>query len=287
MLNGLATGCCQLGDRCRSAVLLTANRGAVLKTHLFEKSFGERFFNYGNAPSNATLAASGFSLAGKLPILLLLTEDIPLIYEQIRNSISRFNLNVKILAGCDGLSVDDLSLLVLLPNMKIHCPKNRAELSGIVSGFAQEYGPAYVRFPCWDHNAVEDPLDFGNEVVILSAGHLTGVSREAVMILRQLGVKGKNIDIVTIKPLDRELVVQAAKNAKILVVVEESVAACGLSGLVARILCEDYPREMLRIGPEDFFLEAVDIQSLYAKIGLTGSKIAQRIYGWWRELGYH
>lgn len=290
----------KIGGSVRNSVLLTADNANLFKTKTFERDFEERIFNYGRAPQNALGAAAAFASAGKQPIVLLLGKDIPLVYEQIRNLISLPNLNVKIISLNTGLSAvespsalpvfDDLSLFRNLPNFKIYCPYNFSDLASIFEQTTDEYGPVYIRLPWSRVLELEEKFEipeYGDDVVFFSHGATTFFCAGAIKILRELGIKAKLLDCTNFMPLDRDLVLPVLKMAKVVVAVEDHYVHGGLATSLADLVCEDYPRDIYRMGLCENFDELADAQTLYKKHFLTSEKIAERVFNWWRELGYH
>lgn len=287
-------------SRSRNVILITADSGHYFHTNIFAKDFEDRLFNYGNAPQNALVAAAGFSLQGKVPILVLLAKDIPLIYEQMRNSISRSHLNVKIISvygglsagqlGCSFQTFDDVALMRCLPNMKVYCPSGLADFHDIMRILQVDYGPAYVRLPWLSGEKNEEgpvQYDDGTDIAFLSHGTAVHFSKVALAILRELGIRGRLVNVSCLKPLDKDLIILSAKSCKVLVTVEDHSTIGGLGSAVSELLCEEYPRDMFRIGIEDTFGETALPDDLYQRYGLSGKKIAERVFNWWRELGYH
>jgi transketolase len=256
-------------------VVFDADLSKSTKTESFKKVYPDRFFNAGIAEGNMMSAAAGMASCGKI----VFASSFAMFaagrtFEQIRNSIGYPKLNVKIGATHAGISVgedgathqclEDIGIMRTIPNMVILNPADATEARLAVKAAIEHDGPVYLRFgrlpvpTIFDENykfeigkGVE--LAPGTDVTIIATGLLVPNALEAKSILAEQGISARVINIATIKPIDREIIIKAAKETGAIVTAEEHNIIGGLGSAVAEVLCEECPVPMLRVGTNDEF----------------------------------
>lgn len=284
-----------LGAVFRDVVVLDADLSKSTKTNIFAKAYPDRFFNCGIAEQNMIGVAAGLAAAGKIPFVSTFAMFAAgRAYEQVRNSVCYPRLNVKIAATHAGLtvgedgathqSVEDIALMRGIPNMTVIVPADAAETAQAVR-FAAEYrGPVYIRlgrlsvpdiFPAdytFQHGkAVE--LRKGRDATVIATGLMTA---HALQAARELAAEGLDVGVLnmhTIKPVDAEAIISAARETGAIVTCEEHSVIGGLGSSVAEVLVEHSPVPMLRLGVRDSFGESGAPGELLAKYHLSVADI--------------
>lgn len=295
----------KLGAENKDVVVLDADLSKSTKTELFARAFPERFFNMGIAEQNMIGTAAGLALAGKIPFVssfaIFATGRA---FEQVRNSIAYPALNVKIAASHAGISVgedgashqsiEDLALMRVLPNMSVIVPADAAQTAAAVVAASAHQGPVYLRLgrPAVPqlysqdyefHLGRADVLQEGQDAAVIACGLMVAPALEAAALLAPRGVTVMVINMATIKPLDVEAVVRAARETGAVVTAEEHSIIGGLGSAVAEVLVEKYPVPMQRVGIRDTFGESGRPQELLEKYGLTARHIVEAVERTLRE----
>ena len=266
----------ELGAQNPNVVVLDADLAGATKTAIFKKAFPERHIDCGIAEGNMMGVAAGLATCGKV----VFASSFAMFaagraFEQVRNSIGYPHLNVKIGATHAGISVgedgathqcnEDIAIMRTIPGMTIICPADDVEARAAVKAAAEYEGPVYLRFGRLAVPVINDEATYkfeigkgitmkeGKDVTIIATGLEVNESLEAAKLLEADGISAEVIDIHTIKPIDRELVVASAKKTGKVVTVEEHSIIGGLGGAVAEVLAEEAPTKMLRIGMMDQF----------------------------------
>ncbi|HQA48146.1 MAG TPA: transketolase family protein [Bacillota bacterium] len=287
-----------LGRQNRDIVVLDADLSTSTKTALFAKEFPDRFFNMGIAEQNLMGTAAGLAASGKIPFAstfaIFATGRA---FEPIRNAIAYPKLNVKIAATHAGLTVgedgashqclEDIAVMRAVPNMTIMCPADGVETEAVVRAAAAYKGPVYIRLGRAKVPMVysEEGYSFewgkgitlreGSDVTIIATGIMVSMALEAAEDLVSGGISARVIDMHTIKPIDRELIVKAALETGAVVTAEEHSVIGGLGSAVAEVLGETVPVPVIRVGVEDTFGESGTAEELLIKYGLTPGCIMQ------------
>jgi transketolase len=287
-----------LGRQNRDIVVLDADLSTSTKTALFAKEFPDRFFNMGIAEQNLMGTAAGLAASGKIPFAstfaIFATGRA---FEPIRNAIAYPKLNVKIAATHAGLTVgedgashqclEDIAVMRAVPNMTIMCPADGVETEAVVRAAAAYKGPVYIRLGRAKVPMVysEESCSFewgkgitlreGSDVTIIATGIMVSMALEAAEDLMSGGISARVIDMHTIKPIDRELIVKAALETGAVVTAEEHSVIGGLGSAVAEVLGETVPVPVIRVGVEDTFGESGTAEELLIKYGLTPGCIMQ------------
>ncbi len=289
-----------LGEKAENLVVLDADLAGATKTGVFMKAFPERHIDCGIAEANMTGIAAGLSTCGYVPFVSTFAMFASgRAYEQVRNAIGYPHLNVKIAATHAGISVgedgathqcnEDLALMREIPGMVVINPSDDVEAKAAVEAAYNYYGPVYMRFGRAACPVINDTPDYkfeigkgitlreGKDVAIIATGIEVAYALEAAELLAADGIEATVINIHTIKPLDKELVVAAAKATGKVFTVEEHSIIGGLGSAVAECLCEEYPCKVTRIGINDVFGESGPAGELIAKYGLDAKSIYEKV----------
>mgnify|MGYP004634578393 FL=1 len=290
----------ELGQEHEDLIVLDADLAAATKTGTFRKAFPERHWDIGIAEANMAGIAAGLSTCGKVPFISSFAMFAAgRAYEQVRNSIGYPKLNVKIGATHAGISVgedgashqclEDLALMREIPGMVVINPSDDVEAKAAVKAAYEHVGPVYLRFGRLAVPVINDRPDYkfeigkgvvlkeGKDVTIFATGLEVNETLEAEKLLAADGIDAEIINIHTIKPLDRELVVASARKTGKVVTVEEHSVIGGLGSAVAEVLCEEAPTRMLRIGVNDTFGESGPALELLHKYELDAEGIYNKV----------
>ena len=290
----------ELGAQNPNIVVLDADLAGATKTGVFKKAFPERHIDCGIAEGNMMGVAAGLATCGKIPFASSFAMFAAgRAFEQVRNSIGYPHLNVKIGATHAGISVgedgathqcnEDIAIMRTIPGMTIICPADDVEARAAVKAAAEYVGPVYMRFGRLAVPVINDEANYkfeigkgitlkeGKDVTIIATGLEVNESLEAAKLLEADGISAEVINIHTIKPLDKELVVASAKKTGKVVTVEENSVIGGLGGAVAEALSEEAPTKMLRIGMMDKFGQSGPAKALIEYYGLDGKSIYEKV----------
>ena len=290
----------ELGKEKENLVVLDADLAGATKTGIFKKAFPERHIDCGIAESNMMGIAAGLSTTGLVPFASSFAMFAAgRAFEQIRNSIGYPHLNVKIGATHAGISVgedgathqcnEDIALMRTIPGMTVIVPSDDVEAKAAVKAAYEMDGPVYLRFGRLAVPVINDNEDYkfeigkgvtlreGKDVTIVATGLCVSSALDAAELLKAEGIDAKVINIHTIKPLDKELIVAAAKETGQIVTVEEHSVIGGLGGAVSEALSEEYPVPVKRIGVNDQFGYSGPATALVEKFGLDGKGIAESV----------
>ena len=279
-------------------VVLDADLAAATKTGIFKKQYPERFFDCGIAEGNMMSVAAGIASTGK-PVF---ASSFAMFasgraFEQIRNSIGYPHLNVKIGATHGGISVgedgathqcnEDFALMRSIPGMVIINPCDAVEASAAVEAALIHNGPVYMRFGRYALpilNGDDYKFELGKGVLmadgtddtLVGTGFMVSTCLEARELLEKEGISARVVNIHTIKPIDKDILVKAAKETGALVTAEEHTIYGGLGSAVAEVLVENSPVPMARVGVEDTFGRSGTVPALMEYYGLTAENIAKK-----------
>ena len=290
----------ELGQAHDDVVVLDADLAAATKTATFKKAFPERHIDCGIAEANMMGIAAGLSTCGKVPYASTFAMFAAgRAFEQVRNSIGYPHLNVKIGATHAGISVgedgashqcnEDIALMRTIPGMTIINPSDDIEAKAAVMAAYEIDGPVYMRFGRLAVPVINDNPDYkfevgkgvllkdGSDITILATGLEVGESLAAAEKLEAEGVSVRVINIHTIKPIDKDIVVKASKETKKLFTVEEHSIIGGLGSAVAEVLAEESPSPLYRIGVRDTFGESGPAVELLHKYKLDAEGIYEQI----------
>ena len=290
----------ELGEKYDNLVVLDADLAAATKTGIFKKAFPERHIDCGIAECNMVGIAAGLATAGKIPFVSSFAMFAAgRAYEQVRNSVAYPQLNVKIGATHAGISVgedgathqclEDLGLMRMIPGMIVMNPSDDVEAKAAVEAAILHNGPVYIRFGRLATPVINDRDDYkfeigkgivlreGKDLTIIATGLEVAESLEAAEMLAKDGIEAKVINIHTIKPLDDELVVAAAKETGKVVTVEEHSVIGGLGSAVCEVLSKKAPVPVKCIGVNDVFGESGPATELLHKYKLDAEGIYEQI----------
>ncbi len=295
----------ELGKEHENLIVLDADLAAATKTGIFKKAFPERHIDCGIAEANMTGIAAGMSTCGYVPFISTFAMFAAgRSFEQVRNSIGYPHLNVKIGATHAGISVgedgathqcnEDIALMRAIPGMVVINPCDDVEARAAVKAAYEYVGPVYLRFGRLATPVINDEASYkfeigkgvelrdGKDCTIIATGLCVSASLEAAEALKAKGIDAQVINIHTIKPLDEELVLAAAKKTGRIFTVEEHSVIGGLGDAVAAVLSEKCPTKLTKIGVNDVFGESGPAVELLHKYELDAEGIAKRIE---KELG--
>ena len=290
----------ELGKVHEDIVVLDADLAAATKTGVFKKAFPERHIDCGIAECNMIGVAAGLAATGKVPFASSFAMFAAgRAFEQVRNSVGYPKLNVKIGATHAGISVgedgathqcnEDIALMRTIPGMVVINPSDDVEAKAAVKAAYEHQGPVYMRFGRLAVPVINDNEDYkfelgkgvvlreGKDVAIIATGLPVANCLEAAEKLAAEGIDAKVINIHTIKPLDEELIVAAAKETGKVVTVEEHSVIGGLGSAVCDVLCEQAPTKVLKIGVNDTFCESGPAVELVKKYGLDADSIYEKV----------
>lgn len=289
----------ELGNENKDIVVLEADLSKATKTKRFANAHKDRFINVGIAEQNMVGMAAGLASVGKIPFATTFAVFAAgRAFEIIRNSVCYPNANVKIAAthagitvGPDGGShqaIEDIALMSSLPNMVVLSPADDIEACKCVRAAAEIKSPVYIRLgriPLED--IYDDSYDFkigkgselveGQDVTIIATGIMVHKALEASKKLKDQGIDARVINIATIKPIDEEIVIKAAKETKAIITVEEHSIIGGLGDRVSSLVCDKYPTIVKKIGVKDVFGESGNPDDLLEKHGLTTDNIVETV----------
>lgn len=279
----------------KNIIVLDADLSKSTKSAEAKKVAPDRHFNIGIAEANMMGIAAGLATCGNTvfasTFAMFATGRA---YDQIRNSICYPNLNVKVCATHSGLTVgedgashqtvEDLALMRVIPNMHVFCPCDGVETEHVIRAVAELNGPCYVRL---GRPSVEDIFDEtyqfeigkgvtlkeGNDVTLVCTGFETGQALQAAEELERENIHARVIHIHTIKPIDQEILVKAAKETGLIITCEEHSIYGGLGSAVSEVVSEQYPCKVVKVGIQDTFGESGKPMELIEKYGLSAQHI--------------
>ncbi len=290
----------ELGKEHADVVVLDADLAGATKTAVFQKAFPERFIDCGIAEGNMIGVAAGLATTGKVPFASSFAMFAAgRAFEQVRNSVGYPKLNVKIGATHAGISVgedgathqcnEDIALMRTIPGMVVINPSDDVEARAAVKAAYDHVGPVYMRFGRLAVPVINDNEDYkfelgkgvvlreGKDVTIIATGLPVANCLEAAERLAADGIEAKVINIHTIKPLDTELIIEAAKATGKVVTVEEHSVIGGIGSAVCDVLSENAPTKVMKIGVNDVFGESGPAVELIKKYGLDADSIYAKV----------
>ncbi len=284
-----------LGAKYPEIVVLDADLSASTKTQVFAKEFPNRFFNCGIAEGNMMSVAAGLAAAGKTVFASTFAVfGAGRAYEQIRNSICYPRLNVKVALTHAGITVgedgathqmlEDIALMRVLPNMTVIVPADAAETEAALRWAAAYNGPVYIRMGRAKCDDVTNPGDSftpgkcttlcdGNDVTIIACGIMAGKAVAAAKLLQEEGISARVLNMSSIKPIDEDAILKAAKETGAILTAEEHSVIGGLGSAIAETVVKGNPVPMAMLGMNDTFGESGKSEDLLEKYGLTAEHI--------------
>ena len=288
----------ELGAQYKNLVVLDADLAEATKTCKFKAAYPERFFDCGIAEGNMMSVAGGLAASGCIPFASTFAMFAAgRAFEQVRNSIGYPHLNVKIGATHAGITVgedgathqcnEDIALMRTIPGMVIINPADDTEAKAAVKAAIDFNGPVYLRFGRYAVPAVNGEgykfelgrgveLKDGNDVTIIATGLTVHMALDAASALEAEGISARVINIHTIKPIDADIIIKAAKETGAIVTAEEHSVIGGLGSAVAEVVVENCPVPMRRVGVNDKFGKSGQVPELLEAYGLTAANIAKQ-----------
>lgn len=289
----------ELGKKNKNVVVLDADLSGATKTDLFAKEFQDRFLDMGIAENNMFATAAGLATCGKIPYSSTFAVFAAgRSYDQIRNSICYPKLNVKICAthcgvtvGEDGAThqmIEDISLMRTLPNMTVISPSDDVQTKWAIEKIADIDGPVYVRLArmktpiIYEENQTFEigkavQIGEGTDATVFATGVTVAEAIKAQEELKQQGIDIRVVDIHTIKPIDREMIIKCAKETNKLISIEDHNIIGGLGSAISEVLTEEYPCKLLRLGIKDTFGKSGKAEELMQHFGITAKNIIDEI----------
>lgn len=288
-----------LGDKYPDVVVVDGDVGNSTRTEVFAKAFPERAINVGIAESNMVSIAGGFAGAGKTPVVASFAAFLLCnAYDQIRMSVAFPGLNVKLVGSHAGISIgedgpsqmgiEDVSLACSLPGVTVIVPADGVSAAAATEAMLQHQGPVYLRlgrpkvaevyhkgchFEIGKARTVRD----GDDATVIANGLMVAAALDAAEILKKDGVSLRVLDMATVKPIDEDAIVKAARETGRIVVAEEHLAHGGLGSCVASVTARIAPVPMAFVNLGDGFAESGDPQGLLDKYGLTPEAIVEAV----------
>lgn len=284
----------ELGKQNKDIVVLDADLSSSTRTSMFAKEFPERFFNFGVAEQNMMATAAGLASCDKIVFVSTFAMFATgRAWDQIRNSIGYNNFNIKIVASHAGLGVgpdgsshqalEDIALMRVIPNMNIIVPCDGPQTRDAVITAANNPGPFYIRLGRPKVPSIENKGEFklgraqvltkGSDVAIIACGIMVQEALIAVNNLLNKGIKARLVNMHTIRPLDSDTILKAAKESKGIVVCEEHTVIGGLASGIDEIVAENCPTKVIRLGIKNRFGQSGEPADLLKEYNLTSSDI--------------
>ena len=289
----------ELGKENKNIVVFDADLSTATKTNIFAKEFPERFYDMGIAEQNMISTAAGMSTCGKIPYASTFAVFAAgRAYDQIRNSVCYPKLNVKICAthagvtvGEDGAThqmIEDISLMRTLPNITVLSTSDDVQTKWAVKEISKINGPVYLRL-----SRLATPIIYGEnqkfeigkavqigegtDATIFATGVTVSEAIRAQEILENKGIKVRVVDIHTVKPIDKDMVIKCAKETKNLISVEDHNVIGGLGSAISEVLTEEYPVKLVRMGINDTFGKSGKAIELMQYFGITAENIVEKV----------
>ncbi len=292
---GFGEGLLEAGKKNSNVIALTADLMTSMKMDAFVKEFPDRFVQVGIAEANMIGIAAGLTIGGKIPFAGTFANFATArVYDQIRQCVAYSNKNVKICASHAGLTLgedgathqvlEDIGMMKMLPNMTVIVPCDFNQTKAATLAIAEFNGPVYLRFgrPKVPNFTPADQkfeigkaivLNEGKDITIFACGHLVWKAIEACEILAQKGIDAEIINVHTIKPLDKQTILQSVKKTRCVVTAEEHQINGGLGDSIAQLLTRNYPAPIEMIGVDDKFGESGTPEELMIAYGLDTTNI--------------
>lgn len=293
----------KLGEENENVVVLDADLSSATKTSIFAKKFPDRFFDIGIAEQDMMGTAAGLSTFGKIPYASTFAVFASgRSYDQVRNTIAHTNANVKICATHAGITVgedgathqmlEDIGMMRMLPNMRVISPSDDVQTKWVIKEVSKIQGPFYIRL-CrlatpiiYDEEFVkENNIKFeigkgiqignGTDASVIATGVTVQEALKAKENLEKEGINIRVIDMHTIKPIDKELIIKCAKETKKIITIEDHSIYGGLGSSVCEVLSENYPAKVIRMGIKDTFGESGKAEELMRHFKIDCNSIVE------------
>lgn len=287
-----------IGEKNDQIVVLDADLSSATKTNIFAKKFPNRFFDMGIAEQNMIGTAAGLATCGKIPFVSTFAMFAAgRAYDQIRNSICYPKLNVKICATHAGITVgedgathqmlEDISLMRTIPNMTVMCTSDDTQTRWAINEISKFNGPVYLRLcrlatpKIYENEKFEIgkgvQLGDGTDATIIATGVVVSEAIEAMEELKAKGINIRVVDMHTIKPIDKEIIIKSAKETKNIITIEDHSIIGGLGSAVCEVLAENYPKKVYKMGIKDEFGKSGKAEDLLKYFKLDKDSIIEFI----------
>ncbi len=287
-----------IGEKNEKIVVLDADLSSATKTNIFAKKFPNRFFDMGIAEQNMIGTAAGLATCNKIPFVSTFAMFAAgRAYDQIRNSICYPKLNVKICATHAGITVgedgathqmlEDISLMRTIPNMTVMCTSDDAQTKWAIREISKFEGPVYLRLcrlatpKIYENEKFEIgkgiQLGEGTDATIITTGVVVSEAIEAMEKLKSKGINIRIVDMHTIKPIDKEIIIKSAKETKNIITIEDHNIIGGLGSAVCEVLAENYPKKVYKMGIKDEFGKSGKAEELLKYFKLDKDSITEFI----------
>ena len=288
----------ELGSENENVVVLDADLSGATKTSVFAKKFPDRFFDVGIAEQDLMGTATGMATFGKITyVSTFAVFAAGRAYDQVRNTIAHTNSNVKICATHAGITVgedgathqmlEDIGMMKAIPNMTVICPSDDTQTKWIIKEISKIDGPVYVRLSRLATPVIyEEDNQFeigkgvqignGTDATIIATGVTVAEAIKAQEILKGKGIDVRVVDMHTIKPIDKELIIKCAKETKRIVTIEDHSTIGGLGSSVCDVLAENYPTKVEKMGINDKFGESGKAEELMRFYGIDAQAIVEK-----------
>lgn len=289
----------ELGMENKKVVVLDADLYNSTKTEYFKKKYPDRFINVGIAEADMIGTSAGLATCGKIPYASTFAAFATgRVYDQIRTSIAYPKLNVKICATHAGVTVgedgathqmlEDINLMRGLPNMVVMSTSDDIETKWAVKEIAKYNGPVYLRLSRYKVPSIYDEkakfeigkgiqIGNGTDATIFATGVTVSEAIEAQKILKEQGIDVRVVDIHTIKPIDKDLIIKCAKETKKLISVEDHSIIGGLGSAISEVLTDNYPKKLVRMGIDDTFGRSGRAEDLIKYYGIDKNAIVEEL----------
>lgn len=288
----------ELGSENKNVVVLDADLSGATKTSVFAKKFPDRFFDVGIAEQDLMGTATGMATFGKIPyVSTFAVFAAGRAYDQVRNTIAHTNSNVKICATHAGITVgedgathqmlEDIGMMKAIPNMTVICPSDDTQTKWIIKEISKIDGPVYVRLSRLATPVIyEEDNQFeigkgvqignGTDATIIATGVTVTEALKAQEILKGKCIYVRVVDMHTIKPIDKELIIKCAKETKRIITIEDHSTIGGLGSSVCDVLSENYPTKVEKMGINDKFGESGKAEELMRFYGIDAQAIVEK-----------
>ena len=285
----------KMGSKDKKIVVLDADLSGATKTNIFGKKNPKRFFNMGIAEQDMVGTAAGFATCGLIPYVSSFAVFLAgRAYDQIRASVAYPKLNVKLCATHAGITVgedgathqmlEDISLMRTLPNMKVLSTSDDKETKWAVNEISKIEGPCYLRLArvgtpdIYDENQKFEfgkgiQIDDGKDATIFATGVTVSEAIKAKEELKKQGINVRVVDIHTIKPIDKDLIIKCAKETDKLISIEDHSIIGGLGTAISEVLTDEYPKKLIRLGIKDTFGKSGKVDELMKYYNITSEDI--------------
>ena len=284
-----------IGSKDKDVVVFDADLAQATCTSMFKEKFPNRHFDMGIAEQDMIGTACGMALSGKKVFASTFAMFLAgRAYEQVRNTAAYSNININLCATHSGIAVgedgathqciEDIALMNVIPNMKVFCPADDISTKKILNECLKITGPKYIRLgrsEVQDIYSLNDEFKLGashtfgkgKDGTIFAVGTTVSYALEAKIELKKLGFDVRVVDLYSIKPVDKESIIKNAKETTTLVSIEDHSVIGGIGSIISNVLCEEYPKKLIKLGVKDKFGKSGNKDKLYEMYNITKEDI--------------